>query len=232
MVNLVPLSADTAVAEAPPSLYCRALARYAAWLLPQELRLKLAAASTPAPVRPAPHDVPVTSVVPLVPPRQATPQRRDSLPSALIRQFNQPARQTVLTGQMPSPRLAEFRAMEDRAHNAELRAASYLVEVHKKYAIATACIVFVLVGVPVALRFPRGGIGIVVGASVAVFAVYYIGLIAGESLANRLYVPPALAMWSSNIIFTIAGVLGLWWSRTARQRLRLGTWRRASAGAS
>src|SRR5436309_3068388 len=64
---------------------------------------------------------------------------------------------------------------EQRLRDARGRAATYEVELQKKYAIATACLVFALVGVPVALRFQRGGVGLVIGVSVAVFAVYYVG---------------------------------------------------------
>ncbi len=65
---------------------------------------------------------------------------------------------------------------EQRLRDARGRAATYEVEIQKKYAIATACLVFALVGVPVALRFQRGGVGLVIGVSVAVFAVYYAGV--------------------------------------------------------
>jgi Lipopolysaccharide export system permease LptF/LptG len=40
--------------------------------------------------------------------------------------------------------------------------------------------------------------------------VYYVGLIGGEALGNRLYLPPALAMWSTDILFGVIGVVGLW----------------------
>ena len=40
------------------------------------------------------------------------------------------------------------------------------VELHKKFAISIACVVFVLVGAPIALRFPRGGVGLVIGVSI------------------------------------------------------------------
>ena len=36
-----------------------------------------------------------------------------------------------------------------------------------------------------ALRFPRGGVGLVLGVSLMVFALYYVGLIGGEALANK-----------------------------------------------
>ena len=83
----------------------------------------------------------------------------------------------------------------------------YEVEIHKKFSLAVACIVFVLLGAPIALRFPRGGVGLVIGASLAVFSLYYVCLIAGESMADDGVLPPWLAMWAANGAFTVAGVL-------------------------
>ncbi|MEO6331534.1 MAG: LptF/LptG family permease, partial [Gemmatimonadaceae bacterium] len=83
----------------------------------------------------------------------------------------------------------------------------YSVEIHKKFALAVACVVFVLLGAPIALRFPRGGVGLTIGVSIGVFGLYYVALIGGQSLGNRGIVPPALAMWGANILFGAAGLL-------------------------
>jgi hypothetical protein len=96
-----------------------------------------------------------------------------------------------------------------RAKDARQLAGKYAIEVHKKWSIAVACVVFVLVGIPMALRFPRGGMGLVLGGGLAVFSVYYIGLIAGEALGDRAIVNPIAAMWASNGIFVVLGILGL-----------------------
>lgn len=85
----------------------------------------------------------------------------------------------------------------------------YLVEVHKKYAITVACLVFVLVGIPLALRFPRGGMGLVLGGGLGIFALYYISLTAGEPLADAGILPPVLVMWAPNVLFTLLGLFGL-----------------------
>ncbi len=82
----------------------------------------------------------------------------------------------------------------------------YQVEIHKKLAIAFACLVFSLIGPPLALRFPRGGVGMVVAASTIIFSVYWVGLIAGESLADRRVASPVLTMWGSNVIFLLVGI--------------------------
>ena len=89
--------------------------------------------------------------------------------------------------------------------------------------MATASLVFVLVGVPVAIRFPRAGVGLVIGVSLGVFTIYYVGLIGGESLANQLKVPAAWAMWTPNIVFTVLGLAGLRRIRTRSTTPRGGT---------
>ena len=94
-----------------------------------------------------------------------------------------------------------------REQSARAVEAQYSVEVHKKFSLAAACVVFVLLGAPIALRFPRGGVGLVIGASLVVFALYYVCLIGGESLADDLKVPPAIAMWAANTLFTLAGIV-------------------------
>ncbi len=84
--------------------------------------------------------------------------------------------------------------------------ATYDVEIQKKFAISVACAIFVLLGAPVALRFPRGGVGLVIGVSFAVFGLYYVGLIAGEPLAQNGSVSAFWAMWASNVIFLVVGL--------------------------
>ena len=81
------------------------------------------------------------------------------------------------------------------------------VEIQKKFSIAIACMVFILIGAPVALRFPRGGVGLVIGVSLSVFALYYVGLIAGEDLANKNLFAPFWAMWGTNFLLTLVGVV-------------------------
>jgi lipopolysaccharide export system permease protein len=83
---------------------------------------------------------------------------------------------------------------------------AYAVEIHKKFALAVACFVFVLLGAPIALRFPRGGVGLTIGVSLLVFALYYVCLIAGESLGKRGLIAPVIAMWGANVLFALVAV--------------------------
>lgn len=202
-VGLAALPADTTVHPIKASLYCRAMDALKIAALPAAL----AAQQRPQGVdtarrRPRPHLPPQVLRQKLLGKAQA----RDTLPASVLRRFNAPARAALVSGKTPSAWTGELRALHERALYARRRAAGYLVEIHKKYAIAAACLVFVLIGVPVGVRFRHGGLGLVIGVSLAIFSVYYIGLIAGESLANRLIVP-ATIMWAPNVIFAIAGVL-------------------------
>ena len=101
-------------------------------------------------------------------------------------------------------RLAEAKLrldMQERTRN------RYLIEIHKKFSLAAACLIFVILGAPIAVRFPRGGVGLVLGVSLLVFALYYVGLIGGEALANNGYLPPFWAMWGTNVILTTIGLV-------------------------
>jgi len=83
----------------------------------------------------------------------------------------------------------------------------YEVEINKKFSLAAACLIFVVLGAPLALRFPRGGVGLVLLVSLMVFALYYVGLIGGESLANKGIIPPFWAMWGTNVVLTLVGLV-------------------------
>jgi lipopolysaccharide export system permease protein len=89
----------------------------------------------------------------------------------------------------------------------ERDAGSYLVEVHKKYALPVACLVFVLLGAPLGALARRGGIGIGVGLSLGFFILYWACLIGGEKLADRGLIGPWVGMWIANIILGVLGIL-------------------------
>ncbi|MDL1894278.1 YjgP/YjgQ family permease, partial [Sphingobacteriales bacterium CHB3] len=82
----------------------------------------------------------------------------------------------------------------------------YKVEIHKKYSIPIACIVFVLVGVPLGIMSRRGGFGIAATLSFGFFLMYWAFLIGGEKLADRNLLSPFWGMWAANILLGIIGV--------------------------
>lgn len=84
---------------------------------------------------------------------------------------------------------------------------SYWVEIHKKYSLPFACIVFVLIGAPLGTMMKRGGFGMAAGISLIFFLIYWAFLIGGEKLADRGLVSPFWGIWSANILLTIIGIL-------------------------
>ncbi len=88
----------------------------------------------------------------------------------------------------------------------------FLVEIHKKFTLAVACILFTLVGAPLGILVKRGGITIASALSIAFFLIYYILLIWGEQLADRALLDPAVGSWMPNIILLIVGLIILFLS--------------------
>ena len=84
---------------------------------------------------------------------------------------------------------------------------SYMVEVHKKYALPVACIIFILIGAPLGVMVRKGGFGVAASISLFFFVIYWAFLIAGEKLADRNVISPFWGMWSANILLGIAGIL-------------------------
>ncbi|HAW82300.1 MAG TPA: hypothetical protein DF712_24080 [Balneola sp.] len=83
----------------------------------------------------------------------------------------------------------------------------YLVEIHKKFSIPFACIVFIILGAPIGIMTKRGNFGVAALISTVILTFYWISLIQGEKLADRLFVSPFIGMWSFNIVFSIIGII-------------------------
>lgn len=108
---------------------------------------------------------------------------------------------------------------ESRAQYFERQIREYRVEIHKKYAIPVACVVFVLVGAPLGIMARRGTFGVAASLSLGFFLIYWACLIGGEKLADRGYIDPWFGMWIANILI---GLLGIYLTvRTARENLTI-----------
>lgn len=86
----------------------------------------------------------------------------------------------------------------------------YKIEIYKKYSIPAACLVFALIGCPLAVRARRGGIATAIGVSIGLFLLYWAFLIGGEDLADRGIVSPFWAMWTADMLIGITGLVLLW----------------------
>ena len=77
------------------------------------------------------------------------------------------------------------------------RADQYWVEIHKKYSIPAACLVFVFVGAPLGILVKRGNFGVSASIALGFFIIYWACLVAGEKLAGTApsSPPPSRCGW-------------------------------------
>jgi lipopolysaccharide export system permease protein len=95
----------------------------------------------------------------------------------------------------------------------------YGVEIHKKFSLPVACILFVLLGAPLGVLARKGGFVVGISLSFGFFLIYYLLLIGGEEMADRNIVSPTVGMWAPNVaLFLIAFYLTF---RTVRERTPL-----------
>ena len=87
------------------------------------------------------------------------------------------------------------------------------VEVHKKFSIPAACIIFGLLGTMIGQWVRRAGLGVSAGYSIFLFLIYWVFLIGGEDFADRGRVAPWLAMWAPNMMFFALGLYLVWRER-------------------
>jgi lipopolysaccharide export system permease protein len=124
-----------------------------------------------------------------------------------IAQTGRNAVDDYLRGEVASLDRAIFE-IEKRAKTLESTArklARYQVSYYKKFSLAFACLVFVIIGAPLGYLFKRGGIaGILAG--VFLFSSYYILVIAGEEFADRRNFPAFWGMWLPNFILLACGI--------------------------
>ena len=187
-------------------LYCKAFS----FLAPKQARAQGVSrtplqSSASSSASTTPRRGPITNAKVLPPP----PGTRNPLPTV---QAPPPGTRNPLpTMQAPPPAvdaaaLSQMEGLRLRLIDSAQLMNSYGVEIHKKFALAVACFVFVLLGAPIALRFPRGGVGLTIGVSLFVFALYYVCLIAGESVAKRGMMPAVVSMWMANVIFALVAL--------------------------
>jgi lipopolysaccharide export system permease protein len=109
----------------------------------------------------------------------------------------------------------QLKTSGSRISSHEVAKNRYLVEVHKKFSIPFACIVFILVGAPLGIASRKGSMGIGITLSIFFFLLYWICLILGEDLADRRFLHPMLAMWFPNILIGVSGLYLTW--RTVKE---------------
>jgi len=83
---------------------------------------------------------------------------------------------------------------------------SHLIEIHKKFALPLACLIFALLGMSLGASTRKGGRTSGFTLSIVIILIYYILITAGEQLAMEQRITPWFGMWGPNIIFICLGI--------------------------
>ena len=86
----------------------------------------------------------------------------------------------------------------------------YLVEMHQRFAFPFAGLILTLIGVALSSRKVRGGTGLHLGFGIAITFTYILFLQVTTVFARFGDVPPALAVWTPNIVFGLVALILLW----------------------
>jgi LPS export ABC transporter permease LptG/LPS export ABC transporter permease LptF len=86
----------------------------------------------------------------------------------------------------------------------------YLIELNNRFSYPAACIVLMLVGVPLGVVSRRGGKSSGFVFTLLLVILYYILSYTGVALARQGKLPPGIAVWMANIVFAAAGTFLLW----------------------
>lgn len=96
-------------------------------------------------------------------------------------------------------RIAERRSQRQFAHEEE-------IELYRKFSIPFACVVFMLVGVPLSIPPSRAVRSRGFSMSLGLIFLYYIPLTVGQTLAEKGYLPAVLGLWLPNLAFLGLGI--------------------------
>ena len=131
-------------------------------------------------------------------------------------------------GQRASPEemtIAELLTTIDHRRAAGKSTALEQLELHRKFSIPFACIVFALLAIPLGIQPARAVRSRGFAVSLAITFCYYVFLTGGETLATRRILPPALALWLPNL--ALGGLGAYLFASAAGERLPtdVGAWR-------
>jgi LPS export ABC transporter permease LptG/LPS export ABC transporter permease LptF len=83
----------------------------------------------------------------------------------------------------------------------------YLIELHKRFAYPAACLVLMLIGIPLGLSSRRGGKSTGFVVTIALVFIYYSLSLTGVSLAREGKLPVFVGVWAANMLFAFFGLL-------------------------
>jgi LPS export ABC transporter permease LptG len=98
--------------------------------------------------------------------------------------------------------------LEKRTHGPDGR--RFLIELHSRFSYPAACLVLMLVGVPLGVISRRGGKSSGFVFTLLLVILYYVLSYVGIALGRQNKLSAFLAVWLANIVFASAGAFLLW----------------------
>ena len=92
----------------------------------------------------------------------------------------------------------------------------WVIELHKKFALPLACLVFVMISVPISIYSSRSGRGVSFTMTTVVIFLYYLFMLIGETFGKRGFLNPSYSMYLPVVITFIVAMI-LIWRRTQKE---------------
>jgi LPS export ABC transporter permease LptG/LPS export ABC transporter permease LptF len=108
-------------------------------------------------------------------------------------------------------------ALLKRAHGPDPK--RFLIELNNRFALPVACLVLMLVGVPLGVASRRGGKSSGFVYTILLVFLYYFLSSVGQQLGRQDRLPAFFAVWAANLLFAGVGIFLLWQMATGGQVL-------------
>ena len=126
-------------------------------------------------------------------------------------------------GSLSYPEMSNQQVL-DRARTGTAAQANWSwVELHRRLALPTSCLVLALVGIPLGLSAHKGGKSTGFVLTLLLVFVYYFLWLTGVSLGRQGQLAPGISMWMANVIFLAGGLL--LYRRVNRMPIEIGSFR-------
>jgi lipopolysaccharide export system permease protein len=84
---------------------------------------------------------------------------------------------------------------------------TYLIEKYQRYSSPFAVFILTIIGVILSARKARGGVGIQIALGFVLAFVYIMFFVLSKGIAEKGGIPPLLAVWLPNLVFSAIGIL-------------------------
>ena len=102
--------------------------------------------------------------------------------------------------------IPELRREIERLDKEKINTVPLYIEIHNKLALAFSNFIFVLIGIPIAIKTHRREKSINFGLTMVLFLIYWAIMLGGVACSIRNLVPPWIGIWTANILLFVAGI--------------------------